>query len=110
MNVLFPAPFSPSSACTSPERASEVRSAQGSYAAETLRDGGSLKVHVAFESERRLADQWTGQAPLSRRQEPAASCAVISIQSGLIGSVRPGERSGNAVWPISSFCIVSLSG
>ena len=107
MKVLLPAPFSPRSACTSPARASKRASREGGDAAETLREaagaGSGPSRSVLLAAAR--AGRRRGRQRRQLAATPAASSAVISTQSGVIGSVRPGGWSGKAFVPISIFCM-----
>ena len=114
-SVDLPAPFSPSSACTSPPRTSKLTSCSACTPANALDRPFAVSSRsrwliwlscgipgllaggrpAAGWSSRRLAEA------LSSAGRYGTTCAGrIVMNGGLGGSVRPGDRFGNALTPI----------
>ena len=103
MKVLLPAPFSPSSACTSPARGAESRARSAPRCRRSAWPRPDGLIRSMSRSQKVTAPLRLDDKPPGRRwdgtptYEPAASAAVISTQSGVIGSVRPGAPVGEGV-------------
>ena len=104
--MLLPAPFSPRSACTLARAGTELGLAKCDDAAIAFGqsvDGDEVHGNALYpDRERGLPAVNRGEVrSYPDHLVPAASAAVMSTHSGVIGSVRPGAWSGNAFTPTS---------